>query len=75
MHTTLRTLKGNMVYVSTISDLFARFWNYETKIFESYLDENYSECIGEELYVDHYETSAEAKEGHKKACKYALENL
>lgn len=75
MHITLTTKRGNKIYISTVPDPCARFWNYETKIFESYVDENYSECIGEELYADHYKTEDEAIEGHKKACEYAIENL
>ena len=72
---TLTTKRGNKVFVSTIPDRYARFWNYETKIFESYVDKNFCEQIGEELYCDHYQTQNEALEGHKKACEYAIDNL
>ena len=72
---TLTTKRGNKVFVSTIPDRYARFWNYETKIFESYVDKDFCEHIGEELYCDHYQTQNEALEGHKKACEYAFEKL
>lgn len=40
-----------------------------------YIDKNYCEHIGDELYCDHYQTEKDAMKGHKKACKYAINNL
>ena len=74
-HVNITTKQGNQVYVSTIFDRHARFWNYETKIFGLTIDENYVEHMGEELYVDHYMTGEDALIGHKKACEYAINNL
>ena len=73
--TTLMTKRGNKVYISTVRDRYARFWNYETKIFPLYIDKNYCEHIEDELYCDHYQTEKDAMKGHKKACKYAINNL
>lgn len=75
MSITLTTKRGNKMFVSTVSDKYARFWNYETKIFETYVDSNFCQKIGEELYCDHYQTKSEALKGHKKACEYAIKNL
>ena len=72
----LTTEKGTKVYVSTVEDRYSRFWNYETKVFELTVDENYNEQIGEELYVGrHYQTKEEALAGHKKTCEYVIANL
>ena len=72
---TLITKRGNIVFVSTVKDTYARFWNYETKIFTLYIDKNYCEEIGEELYCEHSQNIKEAMDSHKKACEYAIENL